>query len=90
MFTERLREALPDAADKVISAIKQTREGAMTNSEFGQRMTGRGPRWALIDSLFDLQAKKLGYISSEETVFGPSEPDRTTTFERPRRQLPLF
>jgi len=90
VFTERLREAFPDAADKVISTIKQTRDGAMNNSEFGQRMTGQGPRWQLIDNLFDLQAKKLGFISSREDIFGPKEPDRGSTFERPRRQLALF
>lgn len=90
VFTERLREAFPDAADKVISTIKQTRDGAMNNSQFGQRMTGQGPRWALIDNLFDLQAKKLGFVSSREDVFGPKEPDRGSTFERPRRQLALF
>jgi len=90
VFTDRLREAFPDAADKEISSIQQTRGGVMNVSEFGSRMRGHGARWELIDNLFDLQAKKLGFITSREDVYGPKEPDRTTTFERPRRQLPLF
>ena len=90
VFTERLREAFPDAADKVISAIKQTRDGAMNNSEYGERMQGHGPRWELIDNLFELQAKKLGFIGTRDDMFGSKEPERISTFERPRRQLALF
>jgi hypothetical protein len=67
----------------------------MNTSEYGQRMRGEGARWELIENLFELQAKKLGFITSREdreNIYGPSpaEPDRMTTFERPRRQLPLF
>jgi len=90
VFTERLREAFPDAADKVISAIRQTRDGAMTNSDFGERMRGAGARWDMIEDLFELQAKRLGFISSREDIYGPQAPEQPTTFERPRRQLPLF
>jgi len=90
VFTERLREAFPDAADKVISAIRQTRGGAMNNSEFGERMSGTGPRWEVIDGLFELQAKKLGFNSTRDDLFDGREPEHTTTFERPRRQLALF
>ncbi len=86
VFTERLKEKLPQAADRVLSAIKQTRGGAMNDSQFGSRMQGEGPRWQLIDDLFELQAKKLGLLTSRTDFY--EEP--VTTFDRPRRQLTLF
>jgi DNA repair photolyase len=87
VFTERLREARPDAADKVLSALQQIRGGQLTDSRFGERMTGQGARWQVIEDLFALHAKKLGLRTERGEAF-ESEP--VTSFERPRRQLTLF
>jgi len=86
VFTERLREARPDAADKVLSAIQQIRGGALNDTRFGERMTGQGARWQVIEDLFALHAKKLGLNASRDEGFAP----RAATFERPRKQLTLF
>jgi len=83
VFTERLREALPDAAERVLSAIAQTRGGKWNQSAFGARMEGQGPRWQLAEDLFELHAKRLGFLTEREVP-------RETTFERGGRQLPLF
>ncbi|MFI5306976.1 MAG: PA0069 family radical SAM protein [Polyangiales bacterium] len=83
VFLSRLREALPGSADKVEHGLVELRGGKRSDSRFGERMHGEGPRWEAIDDLFDLQCKRLG-LNAE-----PSE-ERASTFERPSAQLRLF
>jgi DNA repair photolyase len=87
VFTERLKEALPLAAERVLSQIRQVRGGAMNVSEFGARMTGAGARWQVMDDLFELTAKKVGLATGRNTGH---EEEPKKTFERPKRQLALF
>lgn len=87
VFVPRLREALPTYADKVISGIHQIRRGKQNESALGERMCGHGPRWQVIEDMFELQCKRLGLNREREGLdtFAP-EP----TFERPTMQLSLF
>jgi DNA repair photolyase len=83
VFEPRLREAFPDAADKVMSGILQIRRGKKNESAFGDRMRGHGPRWDLVEDLFALHCQRLGLnLDSEEP--------RHDTFRRPRGQLELL
>jgi DNA repair photolyase len=87
IFTERLERALPLRAEKVKSAIRQMRGGAMSDSRFGARMVGEGERWRTIEQLFALHVKRLG-MNREEAV-----EERPSAFARPakpKRQLTLF
>jgi DNA repair photolyase len=68
VFEERLGEAYPDRAKKVLHAIQDVRGGKMSEGAFGKRMTGTGPRWAAIEQLFDVHAKRLGM----KTAPGPA------------------
>jgi DNA repair photolyase len=87
VFDERLERAFPLRADKVRSAIRDMRDGAMNVTAFGKRMRGTGARWKVVEQLFELHVRKLGLNLSEGLE------DQPTTFTRPeppRRQLTLF
>jgi len=88
VFLTRLREARPQAADKIENAIRDARGGELYDNRFGARMHGEGARWLAIEDLFDLQCKRLGLNADrDEPSAGAAEP---STFERPGPQLKLF
>jgi DNA repair photolyase len=72
VFVERLRQAFPDRADKVLSALLDVRQGKLSESAFGARMSGRGPRWEAIEQLFDVHSRKLGFEAEQERDPGSS------------------
>lgn len=76
VFEARLRALLPLKADKVLHQIEACRAGARTNSRFGERMRGQGPRWQVVEELASQTARRLGYRASR----APPEP---STFRRP-------
>jgi DNA repair photolyase len=43
---------VPDKADKVLSLIKQCRDGKLNHAEFGKRMTGTGPYAQILNQRF--------------------------------------
>ena len=86
VFESRLRETLPGHASKVLSGIYQIRRGKLNESAFGERMIGHGPRWQVVEDLFELRCKQLGI---ETTRTGMDMPV-ASTFRRPRGQLTLF
>jgi DNA repair photolyase len=85
VFEERLREVMPQRAGRILNALQDMRGGNMTESRFGHRMRGLGPRWEMISRLFDLQVRKLGMMRGERSVL-----DQTTPFRRPTAQLEFF
>lgn len=86
VFAERLSEALPGRAGRVLHRIRETRGGALTDARFGVRMRGEGPYAQAIADLFQATARRLGFGDERE------EPEGESTFSRPaaRRQLALF
>lgn len=85
VFLERLQEAAPLRAAKVISTIEQTRGGQLYDPRFGRRMRGQGPRWAAIEALFSAHHRRLGFTDDRSQL-----QDQPTTFRRPRAQQDLF
>jgi DNA repair photolyase len=85
VFVERLAEALPLAADKVLAAVRDQRGGALHETRFGHRMVGTGPRWAALQTLFTTRCRQLGL----EVSMGDDEPGEPT-FRRPSAQGTLF
>jgi DNA repair photolyase len=63
VFTDWLRRSYPDRAEKVESLIRSTRDGALSDSQFGRRQVGTGNIAELIADTFDLWTRKLGYNS---------------------------
>lgn len=60
VFRERIAEALPERAKKIESAILDMRDGRMNQSQFGRRMSGSGPRWEIVQRLFEVHCRRLG------------------------------
>jgi DNA repair photolyase len=85
VFEERLRASLPLRADRVLRRIRETRGGKLYDARFGVRGKGEGAYAEAIRSLFEQSAKALGLETRSVAGEGPS-----STFQRPRGQLPLF
>lgn len=60
LFEEWLREHVPDRAERVLSLIRQARDGQLYQSAFASRMRGSGPVAELIGQRFRIAARKLG------------------------------
>jgi DNA repair photolyase len=84
VFTERLRDALPLAAEKVLTRVREMRGGKLNDPRFGARMQGSGRYIETVFELFDVTARRLGMNRRETT------PPRANTFRRPGPQLDLF
>ncbi|MFY9552449.1 MAG: radical SAM protein [Thermoanaerobaculia bacterium] len=78
VFEERLPQAFPDRAARVFSNLEQARGGKRNESRFGARMEGVGPRWAAIESLFEVECRRLGFNAAPE-----ERKPRTSRFRRP-------
>jgi len=70
-FLEKVRAELPTMAAKVENGIRDLRGGAINEPRFGRRMRGVGPRWQVIEQLFQLNMEKLGLRASELPVAKP-------------------
>lgn len=86
LFLPWLREHYPDALPRVVARIRDTREGQLNNSEFGQRMKGTGEFADLLRARFNLACRRLG-LNQQRTelncsLFSPPP--------RPGDQLSLF
>ena len=84
LFVEWVERELPDSAAKILNRIRSVRDGKMTNSEFGKRMTGEGPIAEAIEQLFELQCHRYGLNRRKLRL-------TTERFRRmPRDQFNLF
>ena len=86
-FEQRLREKLPTRADRVLSRIRDARDGKLNSSKFGERMRGKGQYWDAQAKLFDVYARRLGF---NEHRVGSDTHARARTFRRPSAQGSLF
>jgi DNA repair photolyase len=90
VFTQALRERLPSHADKVLSLTAQMRGGTLKDSDFGRRMTGRGPLWDLADQLFHTSCARAGLNLMDESTATFRVPEPEASFRRPSAQGDLF
>ncbi len=84
VFLERVREALPLRAEKILSAVRDVRGGRLNESRIGRRMEGAGPRWDAVAAVFAAHCRRLGLVPSQDEITGPP------TFRRPSGQRGLF
>jgi len=92
VFIERLREALPLRAEKVLARVREMRGGQLNDPRFGSRMHGEGPYIEAVRLLFDQTARRLG-LGTREVGLSEPRPRSETTFRRPTDkggQLRLF
>ena len=60
LFQGWLTAHYPDRANKVLSLIRQCRDGRLNDAQFGTRFTGTGPVAELLQRRFELAATRLG------------------------------
>jgi len=84
-FEQRLRELLPTKAERVLSRVREAREGKLNSSVFGERNRGKGQYWEAIEKLFKIHSERLGF--NKERVRHNGQP---STFRRPTAQASLF
>ena len=89
LFAEWLEAHVPNKAKRVMSLLKQSRNGQLYISEFGTRMTGAGVHAKLLNQRFHVACKKLGLRPAESNEF----PLNSSAFTCPPKvgdQLGLF
>jgi DNA repair photolyase len=79
VFEERVREALPLRADRILSRVREARGGKLYDARFGKRQAGEGAYAESARALFDATCKKLGLNAEPPSDAVPS------TFRRPLR-----
>jgi DNA repair photolyase len=82
VFMARLQEAFPAAAQKVEHSLLDARGGRLYDPRFGARMRGQGPRWDVIDQLFAIEVKRLGFDTSREELYGSAASSQSTAAAR--------
>jgi DNA repair photolyase len=85
VFAQRLTEALPLRAARVLARIKESHGGKLNDPRFGHRQQGEGKYMAALEQAFAATCQRLGYTEFPEP--------RTGTFTRPEKpsaQLRLF
>jgi DNA repair photolyase len=60
LFEEWLRAHFPDRAERVLSLVRQCRDGGLYQNQFGTRMKGTGPYAVALAKRFQLACKRLG------------------------------
>ena len=81
VFFHRLHEVMPLRAAKIEHRIRETRRGKLYDSRFGQRHSGDGEYWEMIERVWALWTRRLGFNEDEE-------PAKPSTFFRPPREAP--
>jgi DNA repair photolyase len=94
VFEQRVRAAMPLAADKILGRIRQTRGGdKLYDPRFGARGRGEGPYAEAIGQLFTTTVRRLGLDAGNRASEILAEAAAPTTFRRPTppaAQLSLF
>ena len=60
LFAEWLKTHAPDRAERILSLIRQTRDGGLYTAEFGKRMRGTGAVADLLAARFRTATRRLG------------------------------
>jgi DNA repair photolyase len=92
VFTERIREALPLRAEKILNRVREMRGGKLNDPNFGSRMKGEGPYIEAVQLLFTQTARRLGLNRYDRDEID-EEAKARSTFRRPTDkggQLRLF
>jgi DNA repair photolyase len=78
VFEQWLRRTQPLKAEAVLGKIRSTRDGQLSDSTFGRRMSGQGVYAQQIKSTFEVFRRKLGYHEQlparDASQFCPPQP----------------
>jgi DNA repair photolyase len=94
IFAARLRDALPEQAQRVLQLVRASRGGGLDDRRFHRRFRGEGAYAETIAQLFRVTARRLGLDVASPQEARPGHPERPrdgATFRRlPTRQASLF
>lgn len=76
LFDQWLAQHFPDRREKVLNRIRELRGGRLNDPRFGSRMRGEGVYAGQIASLFDVTARKTGFLGRRPEL-------STAAFRRP-------
>ncbi|MBK9519451.1 MAG: radical SAM protein [Anaeromyxobacter sp.] len=79
VFAERLRQVLPERAERILHLVRETRRGEVDDPSFGRRFRGEGPYAETIAAVFRVSCARLGLMVSRPGERG----DPPATFRRP-------
>ena len=65
LFADWLRAHFPDRAGRVLSLIRQCREGRLNDAQFGSRFIGTGAVAELLQQRFELAARRRGLLRQD-------------------------
>lgn len=68
LFENWLRTHFPMRAERVLNAIRDTRNGSLNDPRFGTRMSGEGERAGAMARLFEVTCQKLGLNQKREPL----------------------
>jgi DNA repair photolyase len=84
LFIDWVKREMPDRAGKILNRIKDTRNGELSSSKWGKRMSGEGKIAGAIKQLFYVHCEKYG-LNKEPHTFS------TDHFRRePEAQMEMF
>lgn len=83
VFIARLTEEFPNRAQKVLSQLRQVKDGELNRSKFGERFLGEGPLWEMVQWMFSTACEKHKLNVNE------CAQNERRTFRRPSAQLEL-
>jgi DNA repair photolyase len=78
VFEQRVREALPLRAERILARVREARGGKLYDSRWGKRQRGEGVYAEQARAVFDATCRRLGLNAGERA-------SRGRTFERPAR-----
>jgi len=83
LFDEWMTAHVPNQREKILGRLRQIRHGRLTDSRYGERMSGDGPLADLAAQLFRRARERTGLASHPR-------PLSLAAFRRPTRPCPLF
>lgn len=72
VFLERMRKAFPERLGKITNRLRMVRDGALKEGRFFKRQAGQGPYWELIEQLFALAKRRVGFPEDDMSVIPES------------------
>lgn len=84
VFMDRVGAAFPERIGKITNRLREVRGGTLTESRFFNRQGGQGPYWELIERLFAVAKRRVGFLDDHMDAI-------PQTFRRPGvEQASLF
>lgn len=66
VFLQRMTEAFPDRINKIKGHLQAMRGGKLTEKAFFKRHEGEGPTWRVVEQLFEMAYRKVGFPPAKE------------------------